>query len=269
MEEEILDAGYDQKTIFNYKSSEIWDWIEELPTKIQLNRTKSWSQFLDKRTYKACGKYSLMHCINEEYLEENDPRNFRFKHNWESWLLGSWIKDNISDALKDWLIAWYFECDSIIEVKKALNRKHLIATGTNSCDWSKVKNDFMFHYMKWWAGHLICIEGYDDEKWWFIVRDSMWDTTPKRDKWRFYIKYEDFKYLFTCYEIIDIENKALIDKFKKMESNKIIERLKKLWITNWNDLDKPITREQTFVLLGRMLDLLTTEAGQNAILNTK
>lgn len=256
MEEEIIDAGRDNPTMFDYPASEIGGSIEELPKKVQLNITKSWNQFADPATKMACGKYSLMHCINEEYKQENDPKPFRIKRNGASGLIGSSIRDNLQDAIADWFIAWYWVCKNLQEVKQALARGNLVATGTNSCDWSKVKNDFMFHYIKNWAGHLVCIEGYDDEKWVLIVRDSMGQDTPKRDKGRFYIKYEDYKYLFTCYEIYPIRYKNLINKYKKMTDQELIKKIVDLWLMNWKDMEKPMTREMLAIVMWRFMTLI-------------
>jgi len=256
MDEEIVDAGYDIPSIFDYDSQEIGGSINELPSKVQLNITSSRNQFADKRTKMACWKYSLQHCINEEDRKEINPMDFRFKFNGTSWTVGSSIKDNLADAISDWMIAWYWVCKNLEAVKEALARWNCIATGTNSCDRWKVKNDFMFHYIKNGAGHLICIEWYDDEKQVLIIRDSMGQDSVKRDKGRFYIKYDDFKYLFSCYEIYPLKNKDLIAKYKKMNDQELIKKTVELWLMNWKDLDKNLTREQMAIIIARLFILV-------------
>jgi hypothetical protein len=137
-----------------------------------------------------------------------------------------WSLQESSKMAKDlWYIDWFTRCPDVLSAKIALFKKMLIQTGSNKIDWRAThKNNFIIIPGESY-GHAFMIEWYDDELHGgvFILRNSYWPFYGAEG--RFFLRYEDFDVLFTCYSYVDHSNSDIIRKYQSETRRKLaIER---------------------------------------------
>lgn len=143
--------------------------------------------------------------------------------------------------IKWWYITWYTVVSKTeAELKKAILRNWALVTWSNSITWNR--------FLPWWVAiyeknspwHAFRIDWWNDKIWAFRVTNSWWEDWW--DKWFFWIKYQDIKYLYTVYAFHDTDDESKILRAKA----------KKLWV--WNGVDENIvaTRKECVIIASRI-----------------
>lgn len=213
----------------------------------------------------ACTCFSLSHCINEWNVLEWNPVNTKWEELWvEAIKRGAdvnvgWYLQTALDMARDLKhIKGYSRVKNTDEAITALASGKMLYTGTNLCNWRETEASGFFTPGKSY-GHAFCIVGYDKKQAVFIARNSY--GTERYDKGYFRIGFDDFKYLFTCYAILDNTDVDLISNIKAVMDEKMIQKVVEAGIYNWKDGDMPITRREVALMIGRLLTKI--EDGRN------
>ena len=260
MSEEIIieNTCTDEPKSTDYKRSDVfgdeeveWAKIVKWPKdKLILQNQNS-----DKRTYKACTRFGLMHCMNAENVNEFLNQWFDYKQDnaTDFWLrlqqsrwrlnIGSSLQSALNQAKKEWFIDWYVVCETEDQMKKAIDNWMFIYTGSDKIDWTKTGQKKETVLWCWW-GHAFCIWIYDN--YWFIPVNSFGE---KRGNWWYWTIHFGMKNkLYTTYAVIDKDSSGKLNAYKfNNEFNQAI----KLWITNGTNPDKPATRKEVAVMIYR------------------
>ena len=61
---------------------------------------------------------------------------------------------------------------------------------------------------------------------------------------------------FTSYWIVDFIDEDAINKYKQKLSMDQVNKMVELWISNGQDLEKPILRREALIMIARLYDLL-------------
>lgn len=158
---------------------------------------------------------------------------------------------------EEWYITGYFKVNTLEWYKTAIVNKQPVSLGSNQIDWSKAKK-YPF-IAEWPTGSWHAFEGvgYDDENEWIICQNSY--TDKMYDKWRFYIKYEDWDLLFPSkYVLIDTVDTILTYKEKIMskinlkDAKKFVER----GLTNWERPQEEVKREEVWAMFERLIEYM-------------
>lgn len=217
--------------------------------------------------YAACGAYSASHSTNVMNAEEwtywlNKETTSTWKEFWEiqkneyrgSDKYGSYQEDNINMLQKYGYIAGSYRCKRQRDTDEAIDNGFAISTGSKEIDWEKTrKNGWVA--VRWEGGaHLFTIVGKDDDKKWYIVRDS-WGKL-RMNKWYFFVPYDMYDVLYTCYGLIDKKNQHIIDVV--LANKELLKRVKSLGITNGNYLQAYAERRMAAIVFARVVKYPTT-----------
>lgn len=206
-------------------------------------------------TKMACTRYALFHIINwhrinavwakveqleaiiawQEYIKDNPNAE-------EVWAS---LQSALNQEKQKWNIGWYALAQTHDEIKTAINNWHYIYTWYNTGRVRNNKYEFLDRFT-WW--HSVAIIWYDDDKQVYIWLNSYWP-----DNWYFTIDYKLIETFFTRIAIFPTNYSDLINKYKKMRDDKTLELAKKMWITNWENLQEPMTRWQGAIMNTRVL----------------
>jgi hypothetical protein len=253
----------DSPSPLDYDFNIMLKWDEEVKYKLEYKNTYVQDQSIKRNppTKSACTCFWLSHITTEQnYLDWHQKTVLwemlreealkRWAKDWKGWTLQWWLK-----LVKDkWLISWYTKVWSLEDIKKALNKKQLIYTGSNkiSRSWTKKNNNIAV--LNGTAWHCFTIIWYDDEKKRFIAKNSYWSV--KYDWWYFYIPYKYRNDLFTKYAITDMSNEDIIKAEKIKADKESIQKVIDLWLINWKRMDENLTREEMSIIIGRLLKII-------------
>lgn len=259
-------------------------WVWELPPFIWFNFSPIYNQWNknDPDTAYWCTCYASAHCVNEENCYEHDKCKLVSPSkmwklaltrwaNIKKWWSLQWAANLAKDL---WFISGYTLCRSLGEVKQALASNQTIQSWSNKINWKKTleNGNVAVEGDSYW--HSFAIVGYDDSTKMLRCRNSYGDKTF--DAGHFFIKYEDFRLLFSCYAYADISNSIMIhlreellgqrafclwiwnnerwsDQTTRLEAITMIWVAAKLentnWLWNWNRPQMPVTIYELSVML--------------------
>ena len=267
MNDEIMDWAVDILDERNWKYGDFYGDILEnnLPESIVFLPESIYNQGLEVIMKMSCTRQSPVHIVNAQnkFVSEKtwveqvivDPKILwlaRIKEDenvitrWDSII--SWVKQ----CLKEWLITWFTQLDSIDEMKDSLSKWRLIATWSNNWNWNSVKNIHVYtlrtDLKKVW--HAFCIVWYNPL--WWIAINSYWDKN-----WIFTIPFDLTDTLYTRYSIMDSKDETDIIFYKQriMEQISIEEAKKAFEAGIWNGLNptQPASREEVAAMISRAL----------------
>lgn len=164
-------------------------------------------------------------------------------------------------------IKWYFQISTLEETLATLAEWNCISTWSNRIDFWKTESlKDKYAIGNKWPGHAFHIIWYNRtaeyiDEWnhrippyCLIVKDS----SNWFNNWFFYIRFSDFDNLLFYTKVFFTNNKDLITNYKKMVLKNIKNESAKLafllWIWNWLDWDKEVSREDSSTMAFRVLD---------------
>lgn len=259
VEEEFIDKmtawGVDDintATVYNYEDIINW-WDTDLPSKFLLNTTP----IQDQRQCKygnGCTRYWGSHAINETNKQQTTTgaslRGFAVDNKLGNTKSGSSMTSFIQQVRNAGLINWYASLskNNIQLIKQTLFNGKAIYTGSNRIDRkAMVQAKTKIAIIRSGIGHIFCLVGWDDELGVFILRDSFWPNY-----WgdgHFYIKYDDVWYLYT---LIVFTTPDEHQNLQAIKDEKMLQLALSKKISNWQNLQSDITREQGAIMIGRL-----------------
>ncbi len=215
---------------------------------------------LDQWWTLACTCFALAKSCNEENFYDT-----KISWAWEKlreealarWASTSWwwyLQSAMDMGRELKIIAWYVRTPNINSIKAALSNRQIIYTWTNKCNWKQTVINKRFTYTASGSGHAFCIVWYDDAEWAFIAANSWGESFWYG--WYFYINYWDLENLFSCYALVDKQDKPLIDNYKKMKDEEAKLKAIQAWIISDTRMDEPATRYELALMFGRLLEKL-------------
>ncbi len=265
----IENACYDIPDERDYLYKDVFQkeflWAENFISKSILDNVEYQNQWLEEITKMMCVFYSTWHGSNEENFQEWSKTRIINKDLWleaeKLWRLDITKWASVSDwprTAKDlgYITGWTL-IETIEEAKHSIINKRPIVVWSNKINWVLWRK---YPFVLWgtsWSGHAILIIWYDDdyEEGCFIIKQSYWKD--KYYNWKQYLKYSDFWLLYTWkYSLIDsidpiLSYKQTIMDWINLEMAKVGFEL---WLYNWKDNEKPITREECITVVVRWLE---------------
>jgi hypothetical protein len=179
-----------------------------------------------------CSRYGITHISNIQNINEFKKHKIAYRQidpkvKWLDYLKvnpqAQWEWATLQSVLKqfkdDWLIEWWTKVRGKEELKKAIDNRRYILTGSMDWDWKSVKETWFYKQRKdkknvW---HIFCIVDYvdDDEHKTkgFACINSKWPKgTPKNGF--FIIPFELVDTLYTRYAISDRNDEEVIRNYK-------------------------------------------------------
>lgn len=257
---ENINACSDNPSPLDFKFSElIWSLTEQEKKIFPIELLQIFNQWTDPDTIYSCTRQGLWNITNwNNILGQNSQDILLWKKEWmkaieaNPSIKNSW--DYLQNALKqfqnDKLIAWYTVINTIEEAKQAIDRGNYIYTGSNNWNWNSVRDNNLYKIKQNSFGHAFVFWiWYNDT--WFI-----WINSYGQENGQFTIPYELFNTTFTKYAIQDFidQDAILLLKTKKMEERK--QRIIDLWISNGLNPDMNITRNETMLMLWKLVELI-------------
>lgn len=249
---EIMNGAIDEaKDNPNIWEAEIgWAW-ENYPKNFDLVKCEIQNQNIKRNpsTARACGMFSGSHMVNNavwyELTRWETLRNIALYY-WAKlvgWMTNMLVMKILLDKK---YISWYVKVQKNINaIKNALMIYWPLQTWTTYINWNLTK---FWANLSWWVWHFVVITGWDDSLQAFKLTSSFWPS--RADKWSFWLKYKDIDKLFTI--LAPIIDSVQAQKKREIEQQKIIDNLKNLGYTDWNNLDQIMTRQQASTLLARI-----------------
>jgi len=239
----------------DYTCEMLFGYAEELPSYVLLSN----NEIQNQRYEDPYG------CVFYSSSDSSNTMNF-FEKSWikitghelckiaiEKWVLdvNAWAYwEDWPKLLRElWYISYYGRCRSLEDIKLSLHNKRPVVTGSNTIDWNKsLQNNFTAIYGLNY-GHFFTIMWYDDSKQRLICENSYW-----KDEWDngyFYINYSDYSLLYNSkFTMNDTLNPNVIRDAITIEDAKLFfDR----WYTSWTNPTAPITRQECFALLERVM----------------
>jgi len=261
-----VDWCYDEPDERDYEYSDVFEmaWAV-IPPRYILDNVKYQDQWLEKITRHGCVYYSTTHGSNEENYQEWNEIRADAKEIVLTAIEKEMLDPDVWTYVSNWpkllkqlgYIKGWTKVNTINEIKHSLlHKRPVVVWGNKVVWWSARKAPYVLKKGSWFW-HAVVIIGYDDhyEGWCFIIKNSYW--IKWYDKWKLYLKYTDLWLLYPSkYSLIDEEDPILNYKKKIMEWINL-ESAKKFYergYTNWKDPQKPITREELWATLERILE---------------
>lgn len=260
------DTCYDIPDERDYRYELIFWLQKKYPSKYIMDKWEYQNQWLEEITKYMCVFYSTAHGNNEQNIIEGSKVRIKWK---DFWLIASqrnlldlkrWAKiKSWPDLAKDLkYIKGYSLVQELEEIKDSLVNNKPIVVGTNKGKWIAARKSPYILELGESYGHGFVIIGYDDnyEGWCLIYKNSYWENWW--DEGKFYIRYTDFKDIlyYSKYSLLD-EIDPIID-YKQQVMKKINIPMAKvgfeLWIWNWQEAEKPMTREEVVTVVLRTVE---------------
>jgi len=250
----VSDGGSDEPDDRDYLYEEVF-WSVETVKKVQFPKSilKIQDQSAKKDTGMACSRFWGIHIHNAQQIIEHWP-TFKQIEARGVWLM--YLKINskaeqegatlqsVLKQLKDLgYIAGFAKCITDEQRKQAIDRGQRILSWSLYGDWWYVRDHKIYRDrtdgVKAW--HIYSIIWYDDTGWEAI--NSFWPSNGY-----FKIPYEFTGSLFSTYALIDKDETGELQAHK---DKLLLEQARNLWIWNWNDPQKQVTREEAVLMLMR------------------
>ena len=273
MEEQIKWGAIDCIDERNYSYSEIaWNTETNIADYVLLDNWVIQDQY--KSWYSMWCVYfaSSMH---DNYINARDEDKTRTTW-WELCELSSTRNAKTWDYLinwpkllkKLWHIEWYFQVETLEEIKKALNENKPIHVWSNRIDWTATRNSTDNIAVIWQTvtiWHAFHIIWYNQT--WKVRIDTPYtipnnclickNSSTNYDHWLFYIRFEDFDKLFRTKNVFENSLDPILSYKKRIMKNINLESAKKLyelWAWNWERPTEHITREECAAMVYRMYE---------------
>lgn len=268
----MYNAAIDIPDERDYSYEELlWSWILGDKIEFPKDKLKVYNQSIERIMRMSCTRVGLWHIINAQNLIQNWTATLDYKEFWERHLEiepsaeSNWasLQGALDQAVKEWLIGWYFKCTTISWMHDALDRWYFIYTWSANWDWSFVRsnNEYRTRTDDKFVWHAFCLSGKEE------LLNSYWEKD-----WYSKIDKSFYNSLYTKYAILPVEEYNLVDNYKKEIMSKINIPLAKvgfeLWVWNWLDADKPITREEAVTVILRALEKFDEKKINSTIINT-
>lgn len=224
---DIPNAAFDEPDERDYQYGEMFgDEQENIPSVVDWSKTRLQHQWIERTpsTRMACWSFGMSAIINEnsnydrswERTKGEELRSRQIKAPYRGSVReGSYMQDNVKQALAEWFIAWYSVVKTVDEFRDSLAKHRLIYTGSKKINWTKTKADSdTIAHIGTGSAHIFAIVGYDDNKRLFKCKNSYGDKLY--DKGYFYLRYEDIGALFTAYSIVDGTDPVIGDKRREL-----------------------------------------------------
>lgn len=215
---------------------ELFAWSEvELPKKYVLNNDRTQHQGITEETAYMCTAFANTEWANEILYKRWNNKSHKWitlgRYMVEKWLLdiksGAYIIDAVKCAKDIWIINGYTTIKTIQQIKESIYKDRPIVVWSNQINRKETQISPFIATRKSSYWHAFVIVWYDDERWVLICENSYGNMF---DKWRFYIKYDDFDILYFSKFSIFIND----DNFTKL--NYLKEELKRFWYKDFYDL---------------------------------
>lgn len=165
--------------------------------------------------------------------------------------------DNIDLLYNKGYIAGYYWCKNQNAVDDSIESGFAISTGSKEIDWVATRANNNVAVRGEGSAHLFTILGKDDAKQCYIAKDSAGENKwYSMDKGYFYIPYDMFDTLYSCYALIDKGNQEIIDKIHA--DKMLLETAKNLGFTNGKFLEAYAERWMAALMLARVMKYPTT-----------
>lgn len=265
----IVDAVVDIPSKTDYKFNDIMgnQATQPLPVEVVYDNTPVFNQALnnDPDTNYACTRYGTTHGINEMNHLEGSGIMVDPVQEWAIALEKYGAIINRGDSLRSALqqakdrdyISGYAVTDTVYQMQYALAIEQMLYTWSKKIDWRATRRNDSIVVPGSSGGHARIFIGYDTR--WFIGRNSYdedrytYTTTSGRVvKGGFCVPYEHIDVLFTCYALFDKVNVDKIKAEKIRRDRADIQAMVDLGISNGQNLEDNITREQALIMLGRL-----------------
>lgn len=130
-----------------------------------------------------------------------------------------------------------------------------VATGSAKWNWGAIGNaPYIYTEKATNSGHIYCLVGYDKEKQVFIARNS-W-TENWGDRGHFYIKFEDVKYLYSTYMLLDPSDADALREVKNIRAKRYADACQAKGVWNGQNPDAIATNEEIALMVNRCLDMM-------------
>ena len=254
------NACIDLPSPLDYTASD-FEWLlwSERVTPFPKELLEIFNQWADDDTIMSCTRQGLGNITNGNNIIFQWTQDVLLsKKEWvKAYIANQWIKtkwDYLQNALKqfvaDKLIAWYYIVKWKKEHMEAIDKGHWIYSGSNNGDWASVRNDKVYKIKTPSSGHAFVkaiayddigmtgINSYGNTNGYFHMPWDLCDTT------------------FTSYWIVDFIDEDAINKYKQKLSMDQVNKMVELWISNGQDLEKPILRREALIMIARLYELL-------------
>lgn len=269
------------------------DWVASdicgaaaLPASALLQRTSVQNQTLDEDMWYACTIFGLTHCANEGNALEKSKAgvpDFLIPEDIAATIVpgakeAGWFDPKKGGALQDALkyfrdnmklISGWGRALTFDDALAGLARGNTIYTGSNKADWAKTAKENVFVPADSSYGHAFMFDGYEtDEAGTFLwLRNSAGPTWGISGRAKLY--RASWASLFTAYEVFDKSNADIISNYKKKMNEAVVQALKEIGITNGERPNDNVTRNESWLMLGRVLQKLDPTFAEKVIAISK
>jgi hypothetical protein len=239
---EPTNACFDEPESTDFEYGEIDFGSTAEITDIKFLPKTIFNQGAESVTGMACSRYGMAHIVNAQNLyvsevtgigfTEYDPKPYwmeYIKSNPDALKNGATLQSALSQFKSNGLITGYAVANTVELMKSAINKGHLIYTGSLRGNWKLPNRIYSEATDNRTIGHCFPIVGYNAEYW--IAVNSYGQNNGL-----FYIPYSLTNTLFTRYAVIDAKDEDAILSYKKHIMQEIsIEDAKKALEENlWN-----------------------------------
>lgn len=260
----MLNSCWDNPRQSDYKYSEVFGALWIVPIiKFPKDKLIIPNQWEDSETQMSCTRQGLANITNgNNLINQWMQEEWLAKRLWLEYCKlyplsktnGASLQSSVDQFLNEKLIAGYSKVNTIEEWKSAVDSWKFIFTGSNNWNWNSVASKHLYTLRTDWkiVWHAFCIIGYDDT--WFT-----WINSYGPENWYFTIPFDLYPTLFTRYAISDFVDEVLILNYKKKMQQETIDKAIELWITNWQELERPILRREAILMIMKLYNLLKNE----------
>lgn len=131
-------------------------------------------------------------CLKSDAFDLWDTMLEKWLGSEDTW---AYLINAIKQAKTDWIIQWYYQTNTLIDILNAIYSTNLIITGSNKINWNNCANDWLVKEISVWSWHAFCIIWWDKNKQIsnykngaIKCKNSYWKNT--QDKWCFWIPFD-------------------------------------------------------------------------------
>lgn len=254
------NACIDKPSIFDYKASDLeWLlWGTENPV-FPKELLDIFNQWADKDTLMSCTRQWLANITNgnnlisqgsqDVMLAKNEwikayNKNPSIKANWD------FLQSALNQFVADKLISGYYTVSWKQEHMNAIDKGHWIYSWSNNWDWASVRDSWVYKIKSPSSSHAYVKAIAYDENW------TTWINSYWKSNWFFTMSWDLCDTTFTSYACVDYIDEKAIQQYKQKLNMEQVQKMVDLWVTNGQDLEKPIIRREAIILIARLYDLL-------------
>jgi hypothetical protein len=210
--------------------------MDEYSNWVSSSRQEKEIVLFDQNKTPLCTWYALQHIVNWYNVVEdikNEGKIIREQKNPGEYKddRPHYLQDRLNQFKSLWLIEWWVVLDNnkkAEQMKQALDRGHLLYTWGGKIDRAKARKTPTIEFKASWIGHAFAIVWYEGNL--FKIANSF--GRDYGDNGYNYVRDTDVTKLFSCYAIIDKDDKWYFQKFKdKQKAKQLIAIAKDLYST--------------------------------------